>query len=292
MTARRPQVGVVGGGTMGVGIAVVSLLAGHRTVLTDTTEDALGRGVGQIERFIERGVTAGKFTHQNRDDALARLVPSTDLAALAASTLVVEAISENLEVKQKLLAQLDDVCDPSTLVASNTSTLSITRIAAGSARPEQVLGMHFCNPAPLMSLVEVSAGLRTSETTLQRGLAAVRNLGKTPVRVRDTPGFLVNRLLIPFENDCIRLLDTQQASVETIDSAITLGLGYPMGTFRLLDVVGLDVHRDVAMSLYEQLRDPRFVPPPLVDRMIAAGWLGRKTGKGFYEYPNTNVFGA
>jgi 3-hydroxybutyryl-CoA dehydrogenase len=277
---------------MGVGIAVVSLLAGHRTVLTDLTDEVLQRGVGQIERFIERGVKAGKFTTQNRDDALARLEPSTDLAALGGSTLVVEAISENLEAKQALLEQLDTVCEPTTLVASNTSTLSITRIAAGSRRPEQVVGMHFCNPAPLMSLVEVSGGLRTSEATMQRAMAATHNLGKTPVRVLDTPGFLVNRLLIPFENDCIRLLESQQATVETIDEAVTLGLGYPMGTFRLLDVVGLDVHRDVATSLYEQLRDPRFAPPPLVDRMIAAGWLGRKAGKGFYEYPNTHVFGA
>jgi 3-hydroxybutyryl-CoA dehydrogenase len=292
VTNSRAQVGVVGSGTMGVGIAVVSLLAGLRTVLTDVSDELVARGVGQVERFIDRGVSVGKFSPANRDDAMARLVPTTDLAGLAGATLVVEAISEDLDAKRVLLSRLDEVCDPTTIVATNTSTLSITRIAAGSARPEQVVGMHFCNPAPLMKLVEVSAGLRTSEATLQRAVAAVHNLGKVPVTVEDTPGFLVNRLLIPFENDCLRLLESKQATVETIDEAVTLGLGYPMGTFRLLDVVGLDVHRDVAMSLYDQLHDPRFVPPPIVDRMIAAGWLGRKTGKGFYDYPNTHVFGA
>ena len=215
-----PKVGVIGAGTMGVGIAVVSILAGHRTVLRDVSSDAVAAGVGQIERFLARSVTAHKLSPEGRDDALHRLEATTSLEDVAPCTLLIEAIPEDLAMKKQLLGALDDICPAETIVASNTSTLSITRIAGGSRRPEQVVGMHFCNPAPLMKLVEVGRGLRTSETTYQRAMAVTHNLGKVPVAVRDTPGFLLNRLLIPFENDCIRLVEAGHATTESVDTAV------------------------------------------------------------------------
>lgn len=277
---------------MGVGICITAARAGHPVVLRDVDAARVERGVGQVRAFLDKSVERGKLDAEARDRALAGIEPATELDALADCDVVVEAIYEDLGAKQQLLADLDDVLRDDALVHTNTSTLSVTGIAAGSRRPERVVGTHYCNPAPLMKLVEVVRGRRTSEDAHARTLAYVEGIDKVAVKCGDTPGFIVNLFLVPFENDCIRALEAGLGTVESIDRAVGLGLGYPMGTFRLLDIVGLDVHKAVSMSLYDQLRDPRFAPPPLVDRMIAAGQLGRKTGEGFYQYEGRGLHGT
>lgn len=286
------QVGVVGGGTMGAGIAVVMLRAGHRVVLRDVDDDAVAAALGRVRAFIDRGVELGKTSPEDRDAAVARLTGTTKLHDLAEADVVVEAIVEDQEAKARLFADLDDICQQDTLFHTNTSTLSVTGIAAGSRLASRVVGTHYCNPAPLMKLVEVVKARQTSEESYTRTVDFVRGLGKTAVTTADTPGFIVNRFLIPFENSCIRALAAGEGTVESIDTAMERGLRHPMGPFRLLDIVGLDVHRAVAMSLYEQLRDPRFAPPPLVEQMISAGDLGRKAGRGFYTYDRAAHFGT
>jgi 3-hydroxybutyryl-CoA dehydrogenase len=253
-------------------------------VLRDVEEERVAGGVGEVRRFLDRGVEKGRLDAGARDAALAGLRGTTALEELAGCDIVVEAVFEDLELKARTFGELDDVCGPATLLHTNTSTLSVTAIAAGSRHPERVVGTHYCNPAPLMDLVEVVRGRLTADDAVERTTAFLEGLGKRPVHTADVPGFIVNRFLVPFENDCIRALEAGMGTVESIDRAVELGLGYPMGTFRLLDIVGMDVHRAVSLSLYEQLRDPRFAPPPLVDRMISAGHLGRKTGRGFYAY--------
>ena len=285
-------IGVIGAGTMGAGIAIAIATAGHPVILRDLADDLVATGLATIESFLDKGVQRGKLAPAARDRALSNVTGTVDLGDLAPCDVVVEAVYENVELKADLFAALDDVC-PDALLHTNTSTLSVTAIAAGSRRPERVVGTHYCNPAPLMKLVEVVRGQRTSEDALERTQAFVAGLGKTSVLCRDTPGFLVNYFLVPFENDCIRALEAGMGTVESIDAATHLGLGYPMGTFRLLDIVGLDIHKAVSTSLYEQLKVPRFAAPPLVDRMIAAGQLGRKTGEGFYRYDSATAgFGA
>ena len=286
------QVTVVGAGTMGTGIAICALLPGHDVTLIDVAPPALERGRASIERFLQRGTELGKLDAATAEGALGRLQAGTDLDAAGGSDVVVEAVFEDVDLKRDLFARLDDVCGPDTLFHTNTSTLSVTAIGGGSRHPERVVGTHYCNPAPLMKLVEVAPGLCTGEKELRRTHDFIEGLGKTALETKDRPGFIVNRFLIPFENDCIRELEAGLADVATIDSAVHLGLGYPMGPFTLLDIVGLDIHRAVSMSLYRQLRDPRFAPPPLVDRMIAAGHLGRKTGRGFYTYDDQRLFGT
>jgi 3-hydroxybutyryl-CoA dehydrogenase len=277
---------------MGTGIAITTLLPGHHVTLIDLQPEPLERGLAQIERFLRRSVELGKLDAAATDDALGRLGSETDLKAAEGSDVVIEAVFEDVEVKRALFSRLDDVCGPDTLFHTNTSTLSVTAIASGSRHPERVVGTHYCNPAPLMKLVEVAPGLRTGEKELRRTHEYIEGLGKLPLETKDTPGFIVNRFLIPYENDCIRSLEAGLADVATLDAALKLGLGYPMGPFTLLDIVGLDLHRAVSMSLYTQLHDPRFAPPPLVDRMIAAGHLGRKAGRGFYTYDDERLFGT
>lgn len=286
------RVGVIGGGTMGVGIAVVMARAGHEVVLRDLDDERVDQGLEQVRRFFDRSVEIGKLSAVDRDAMLAPLTGTTDLGDLANCDVVVEAIFEDVDLKARTFGDLDDICGPETLFHTNTSTLSVTAIAAGSRHPDRVVGTHYCNPAPLMSLVEVVRGLRTSDDAYHRTMEFVTGLRKQPVTTGDTPGFLVNLFLVPFENDCIRALESGFGTVESIDRAVKLALGYPLGTFQLLDIVGLDIHRSVSMSLYEQLRDPRFAPPPLVDRMISAGQLGRKVGEGFYTYETVGTFGT
>jgi 3-hydroxybutyryl-CoA dehydrogenase len=283
---------VVGAGTMGSGIAITTIRAGLPTLLFDANGSALEPARERIASFLARGVERGKATQAEADAALARLELTQDIERFEEADIVIEAVFEDLGIKQELLARLDGICRQDTVFASNTSTLSITRIAAGSSLPERVVGMHFCNPAPLMPLVEVVRGYVTGDATLERATDFVRSLGKREVIVADVPGFIVNRYLVPFENDCIRMLEAGHATIEEIDLAVTAGLGHPMGPFTLLDTVGLDIHKAVSMSLFEQLRDPRFAVPPLVERMIAAGHLGRKTGQGFYSYERSGMFGA
>lgn len=286
------KLGVVGTGTMGTGIGITAARAGIETVMHDAEASRVDLARDHVVAFFDASVQRGKLDPDQRDAALNQLQTSTDVEALHDCDAVVEAVYEEVEVKAQLWSMLDDICEESALFVTNTSTLPVTAIAAGSRRPDRVVGMHFCNPAPLMPLIEVVDGLLTSDQTHARAMSLTTQLGKTAVEVQDTPGFIVNRFLIPFENDCIRALERGVATVEDIDRAVCAGLGYPMGPFTLLDIVGLDLHREVSMRLYEQLREPRFAPPPLVDRMIAAGHLGRKSGQGFYTYDEPGMFGA
>ncbi len=286
------KVGVAGLGTMGSNIAIVCARAGVETVACEVNESALEAGMGRIRAFLDAGVEKGKTSPADRDAALARLRGTADLADLAGCDLVIEAISEDLGEKCALLAKLDALLGESAILASNTSTLSITKMGAASGRPDRMIGTHFCLPAALNRFVEVAPGALTSGDTLRATMAFLEKTGQAPLEVKDTPGFILNHLLIPFQNDCIRMIEAGFTTPADLDAGITLGLGYKMAPMRLLDIEGLDIHRTVALSLYEQIRDPRYAPPPLVDRMIAAGHLGAKTGRGFYTYEKAGVFGV
>jgi 3-hydroxybutyryl-CoA dehydrogenase len=285
-------VGVLGAGTMGTGIAVVCARAGHRTVLRDVDDATVGAGIDRVTGFLDKSRELGKLPADRVEQSKRLLSATTSLEDLAGCDVVIEAIFEDLALKQQTFTALDEICKPDALFHTNTSTLSVTAIGAGSAHPERVVGTHYCNPAPMMKLVEVAKGHRTGEEPYRRTLEFLDSVGKTTVTTKDSPGFIVNRFLIPWENNCIRALEAGMGTVESIDKAVTNGLGHPMGPFTLLDIVGLDIHKAVATSLYEQLKDPRFAPPPMVDRMVAAGELGRKTGRGFYTYDSTRLFGT
>lgn len=286
------KVGVIGCGTMGAGISIVMARAGYQTVVQDLTEERLADGYERIKSFFEMGVKRGKLSEQQKEQYLRNVQMTTNMEDLADCDYVVEAVFEDLSVKQKLFKTLNEICNPETIFISNTSTLSVTGIAYNTGREDKVIGVHFCNPAPLMKLVEVSKALQTSQQTYEKVISFCETIGKVVVTTNDTPGFLVNLFLVPFENDCIRALEQGLGTPEQIDSVIKEGFGYPMGTFQLLDIVGLDIHYAVSMSLYEQLRDERFAPPPLVMKMIKAGRLGRKTGQGFYRYEQAGMFGS
>ena len=285
-------VGVAGSGTMGAGIAIVAARAGFKTVVYDTRNEALARARRQTEGFFAKSVERKKLSPEQVAGILSNLTGTTDVGALAACDIVIEAVFEDLKVKHGLLAQLNRVCPPHVIFASNTSTLSITEIAAGSGRDERCVGMHFCLPAQLMKLVEMSPGIRTSEEAFAQAWAFCQALGQTPVRTKDNPGFILNYFLVPFNNDAIRLVEAGVAAPADIDRAIKAGLGYPMGPLELLDLVGLDTHLLVAEALYASTHEPRAAVPALVKRMIAAGHLGRKTGRGFYTYQGSAMFGG
>lgn len=290
--SEQKTVAVLGAGTMGSGIATVIARAGHRTLLYDVDSQGLERGLATVRGFFDRSVTLGKLDEASAASAKANLSGVTDLADLASTDVVVEAVFENLQVKKDLWGRLDEIVSDTTLFHTNTSTLSVTGIASGSRRPERVVGTHYCNPAPLMKLVEVADGRHTADWAHKATLEFLASVGKTTVVTRDRPGFIVNRFLIPWENSCIAALEAGLGTKESIDTAVTGALGHPMGPFKLLDIVGLDIHQQVATRLYEQLREPRFFPPPMVDRMVAAGNLGRKTGRGFYTYDDSRLFGS
>jgi 3-hydroxybutyryl-CoA dehydrogenase len=286
------RVAVIGAGTMGSGIAVVAARAGWPTTIYDLDETRVKNGIETARGFLAKSGKLGKLSASQVEAASANLTGTSRLADLADVDVVIEAVFEDLAVKKEVLAGLDGVIAPTALIHTNTSTLPVTAIAAGSVHPERVVGTHYCNPAPMMDLVEVAVSPRTSTAAIERTRDFLRRAGKTTVLTKDRPGFIVNRFLIPWENNCIRALEAGLGTVESIDAAVTGALGHPMGPFKLLDIVGLDIHHQVASRLYEQLRDPRFAPPPLVDRMIAAGDLGRKTGRGFYDYGDTKLFGS
>jgi len=292
MKAPPKTVAVLGAGTMGSGIATVMARAGQRTILFDVADANLERGVQAVNQFFDRSIKLGKLHAAEGQAAKDSLRATTDLADLASCDVVVEAVYEDLDLKKELFAQLDEVVSESTLFHTNTSTLSVTGIASGSSRPERVVGTHYCNPAPLMKLVEVANGRHTADWAQKATVEFLASLGKTSVVTKDRPGFIVNRFLIPWENSCIRALEAGWGSKESIDAAVLGAVGHPMGPFRLLDIVGMDIHQQVSTRLYEQLRDPRFFPPPMVDRMVSAGDLGRKTGRGFYNYDDTRLFGS
>jgi 3-hydroxybutyryl-CoA dehydrogenase len=277
-------IGVVGAGTMGHGIAQVAAQRGYDVVLVDAAPAALERGRTQIGKGLERLVAKEKLTAEERDRALERLSTGADLAAFAHADLVVEAVVERLEVKQKLLSELDHVCPPATILATNTSSISITKLAGATGRPEKVIGMHFMNPVPVMQLIEVIRGLATSQETYDAVEAASRQMGKTPVEVHDAPGFVSNRVLMPMINEAIFCLAEGVGKAEAIDGVMKMGMNHPMGPLALADLIGLDVCLDILRVLQQGFGDPKYRPCPLLVKMVDAGRLGRKSGRGFYEY--------
>jgi 3-hydroxybutyryl-CoA dehydrogenase len=279
------KVGVVGCGLMGGGIAQVAAQAGYATTVVEANEALLERGLEAVRRSLDGAVERGRLPAGERDAAWARLAGAVRLEDLAGADLVIEAITENPALKRETFARLDQICAGHALLASNTSSCTITELAAATKRPTQVLGLHFFNPAPVMKLVEVVRTILTGETAFQAAWSFVQSLGKTPVAAQDTTGFIVNRLLVPYLLEAVRLLESGVASRKDIDEAMKLGCGYPMGPFTLLDLVGLDTTLYVAEVMFQEFREARFAPPPLLKRMVMAGQLGRKTGKGFYDYP-------
>ena len=278
-------VGVVGCGLMGSGIAQVVAQAGYATTVVETDQALLERGLTGIRRSLDTLVERGRLAAAQRDAARERIAGTVRLDDLVGVDLVIEAITENPVIKKETFARLDRVCPPHALLASNTSSCTITELAAATKRPAQVLGLHFFNPAPVMKLVEVIRTILTGDPAFKVAWSFVQSLGKTPVAAQDTTGFVVNRLLVPYLLEAIRLLESGVASKEDIDQAMKLGCGYPMGPFTLLDLVGLDTTLYVAEVMFQEFREARFAPPPLLRRMVMAGHLGKKSGKGFYDHP-------
>ncbi len=283
MTVRN--VGVVGCGLMGSGIAEVAARAGYPVVVREVSDTLLQAGLARIDRSMARGVERGKLTAADRDAARARVRGTTALGDLAGCDIVLEAIIENMDEKKQLYRELDGICPPATVFASNTSSLSITEMAAVTRRPARFLGLHFFNPVPVMKPVEMIRGLLTAEETLAAGRAFCETLGKTVVACKDYPGFIVNLLLVPYLLDAVRALELGVASKEDIDRAVQLGLNHPMGPLTLLDFVGIDTTYYIAEAMFAEFKDARYAPPPLMRKMVLAGLHGRKTGKGFYDYP-------
>jgi 3-hydroxybutyryl-CoA dehydrogenase len=281
------KVGVLGGGLMGSGIAQVSAAAGFPTIVREVSDALCAKSRQSIEKSLAKGIERSKVTEAERDKTLGNLRFVTDLKELADSDLFIEAVVEDLEVKNSLWSQLDKIARPDAIFASNTSSLTIIAMAAASGRPDRMLGIHFFNPVPLMKLVEVVRTITTSEETEHRCLDFVRALGKEPIRAKDSSGFVVNLLLIPYMIDAIKALESNVASVEDIDKGMQLGAGHPMGPFTLLDFVGLDTVHKIAEIMFTEYRESRYAPPPLLKRMVLAGMLGRKSGKGFYDYSSS-----
>lgn len=285
-------IGIAGAGTMGAGIAIVCARAGLRTRVFDLNPQALERARGQTEAFLRKSVERGKLAAEKLPEIMSQWSGTTDLADFSDCDLVIEAVFESLPVKHELFGKLNTICAPHAIFASNTSTISITEIAGGSGRPDRFVGMHFCLPAQLMKLVEMSPGLVTSEETFARAWSLCEALGQKPVRTQDTPGFVLNYFLIPFNNDAIRLVEQGVAEAADIDLAIKTAMGYAMGPMELLDLVGMDTQKLLCEAMQGVTNEPRAACPPLVKRMIAAGWLGKKSGRGFHSYSDSKMFGA
>lgn len=293
MRKQIKTVGVCGaGGTMGAGIALVAARAGFRTISYDMKADTLERAAKQSAAFLDKSVARGKLEISKRDVIVGAMSHTTDIAELGGCDLVIEAIFEDLATKRDLMKRLDAACAEDTIFASNTSTLSITEIASGSKLPGRVVGMHFCLPAQLMKLIEMSAGILTSEDTFETAWEWTRACGQIPVKTQDKPGFILNALLVPFNNDAIRVVEAGVASAADVDKAIKAGLGYKMGPLELIDLIGLDTQVRLCEAFYPITLDPRAATPPLLKRMVAAGLLGRKSGRGFFDYEGNAMFGA
>lgn len=285
-------IGVVGCGTMGTGIAIVAARAGFRTRIFDTRPEALAQTRHQAQAFLSKSVARGKLAQGKDVEIMANVLETTNLTDLADCDLVIEAVFEDLSVKHDIFTKLNAVCPPHTIFASNTSTISITEIAGGSGRDDRFVGMHFCLPAQLMKLVEMSPGLKTSDETFEAAWQACLAMGQHPVKTKDSPGFILNYFLIPWHNDVINLVDQGVATPADIDLAVKTALGYPLGPLELLDMVGMDTQRLLCEAMHGLTHEPRAACPPLVKRMIGAGLLGRKSGQGFHTYKDSKIFGA
>jgi 3-hydroxybutyryl-CoA dehydrogenase len=277
-------VGVVGAGLMGSGIVEQAARSGYRVVMREIDDGALNAGRSRIDKSMARAIERGKLTAEDRDAAQGRIVGTTDLDEVSQCDLVIEAIVENLDMKREVFRELDRITPRHALLASNTSSVSITALAAVTSRPEQVAGAHFFNPVPVMKLVELVRALQTSDETIERLRAFGSSMGKNVVVAQDTPGFIVNYLLVPYLLDAVRMVETGVATKEDIDTGIALGLNHPMGPLTLLDYVGIDTTLYIADVMYEEIRDPKYAAPPLLRKMVNAGYFGRKNGRGFYDY--------
>jgi len=278
------NIGIVGAGTMGSGISQVAALTGYDIVMQDVSDEATSRGLGTIDKSLQRLVDREKITADAKDAAIRKIRTTTNLSDLADCDLVIEAATENMDLKLDLFEKIDKVSHSETIIASNTSSLSLTKLASVSNRPDKVIGMHFFNPVPMMALVEIIRALQTSDDTFTRVDELTRELGKTPVSVKDSPGFVVNRMLVPMINEAVFILYEGIASADEIDAAMKLGAGHPMGPLALADMIGIDVCLYVMNILLEEFGDSKFRPSPLLKQMVDAGYLGRKSGKGFFDY--------
>jgi 3-hydroxybutyryl-CoA dehydrogenase len=281
-------VGVIGCGLMGSGIAQVSAAAGYKTIVREVDDVFLQKGLGRIKKFLDDGVAKGKATAESRDTAMGHLSGTTSFDRLKDCDLIIEAIVESLEEKRTTYAALERVVGAGTIFVSNTSSLCITELAAATRRPDRFGGLHFFNPVPIMKLVEVIRALTTSDETYQTVFEFAQSLGKEPITAPDRPGFIVNRLLVPYLLDAIRAYENGLGSIEDIDKGMKLGCGYPMGPFTLLDFVGLDTTYYITEVMYDEFKERRFASPALLRRLVLAGWYGRKSGKGFYDYSDPN----
>lgn len=278
------KVGVVGCGFMGSGIVQVCAQSGYQVVVSETNDELLNKGIASIDYYLTRGVGKSRLSQQDKDSALGRIRGTTNIKDLSDCDLIIEAVPEDMDLKKKVFAELNKICLRRAILATNTSCLSIIDLAMVTSKPDKVLGMHFCSPVPVNRLLEIVKTVATSDDTLEIGKRFGESLGKTVIVAKDTPGFIFNRLLIPWQLNAVRMLEAGIATRDDIDNSMKLGLNYPLGPLALCDFNGIDVVYMVARAMYEETKDQQYAPPTLMRKMLVAGWLGRKTGKGFYEY--------
>ncbi len=278
------KVGVMGAGLMGAGIAQVAAVAGYKTVVREINQELLDKGIGRIDGFLSKSVEKGKMSAQDKETAIKNLSGTTKLEDFKDCQIVIEAVTEDIKLKKDLFQQLDKICPPATIFASNTSSLTVTEMASATKRPDKFVGLHFFNPVPVMKLVEVVRTIQTSQETFDNAFQFAKSLGKEPIACKDNSGFVVNLLLVPYLLQAIRAVENGVASIDDIDKGMTLGCGHPMGPLTLLDFVGIDTTYFIANIMFDEYREPQYAPPPLLKKMVMAGYYGRKSGKGFYDY--------